>query len=306
MNALRKPQTLNTPNAGHRMQWISGVLTNPDLPLSTDARLLLVSLLTHHGDNGVRVGIRRLSLMCNMSFGRCMAARDELVKYAIIRCDIGAGTRATSFELIALEAWFAEWVAARSVPVSPPSVPDPPVSVHTIGTKPLEPQESEKKAVLRIVREGWPSLVHLAPIEQRDRWLAHMTFDGQDADGTVRLTAPNSLFQTTVKKMFGEDPAIIALARKHGIDPAMVKIRSAKAPGTDLPPSRGVNDGDSDGYDQKRSMGRQFKQNMERLADKFEAASDQPVVPSRPQCNKVTDLSAYRTRKQVDTGEDLP
>jgi hypothetical protein len=302
MSALRKPQTLNTPNAGHRWDYTRRLFTS-GIKLSSDAKLLLYGLVSLDGpERLVNPGIRYLSELTSLSAGRCMAARDELVRHGIIRCDMGIGTRSTVYHLADFDAWFA----ARSVPVSPPSVPDPPVSVHTVGTKPLEPQESEKKAVLRIVREGWPSLVHLAPIEQRDRWLVHMTFDGQDADGTVRLTAPNSLFQTTVKKMFGEDPAIIALARKHGIDPEKVKIRSAKAPGADLPPSRGVNDGDSDGYDQKRSMGRQFKQNMERLADKFEAASDQPVVPSRPQCNKITDLSAYRTRKQVETGEDLP
>jgi hypothetical protein len=309
MSALRKSNYAPELNAGHRMTWVQTVLTNPDLPLSTDARLLLCVLLTHHGDNGVKVGIRRLSGMCNMSFGRCAAARDELVTYSIIRCDIGAGTRATSFELVALEAWFREWVAARSVPVSSPSVPESPPSVHTVGTKPLEPQESEKagKPDLKVVgiepTKGWPALVHQAPDHQRKMWLDKLTEDGRDADGTIRLTAPNTLFQSTVTKMLTEDPAIAALCAKLGIDPEKVNIRAAKPPGADLPPVRGAREGDSDGYDQKRSMGRQLRENIDRIIpDKLEAASDQPVIPlvQRPPSNNVTDLSAYRTKRQDD------
>lgn len=303
MSALRKSNYAPELNAGHRMTWIQTILSNPAFPLSTDARLLLCVLLTHHGDNGVKVGIRRLSSMCNMSFGRCAAARDELVTYSIIRCDIGAGTRATSFELVALEAWFREWVAARSVPVSSPSVPESPPSVHTVGTKPLEPQESEKKVVLKLVGKGWPSLVHLAPEFQREQWLTHLTFDGQDDDGTIRLTAPNTLTRERVRTMLGEDPAIIALAHTLGIDPAKVKIRAAKPPGADLPPVRGAREGDSDGYDQKRSMGRQLRENLDRIIpDKLEAASDQPMIPLGPRApsNNVTDLSAYRTKHQDD------
>jgi hypothetical protein len=38
------------------------------------------------------------------------------------------------------------------------------------------------------------------------------------------------------------------------------------------------------------------------IPDKLEAASDQPVIPlvQRPPSNNVTDLSAYRTKRQDD------
>lgn len=310
MSALRKPAATFELNAGHRMTWISGVLADPDLPLSTDARCLLCVLLTHHGDHGVTVGIRRLSLMCNMSFGRCIAARDELVKYGIIRCDIGAGTRATAFQLVALEAWFAEWVAARSVPVSPPSVPDSGSSVPTVRTKPLEPLESEKagKPDLKVVgiepTNGWAAVLHRAPDHQRNMWLGKLTLDGQDADGTIRLTAPNTFIQSTVKKMLEEDPAIAGILARLGIDPAKVKIRAAKPPGADLPPHRGVRDGEPGGYDERRSKARQLHQNLDHIIpDRLEALSDQPMVPSTPR-NKVTDLNAYRTKKTNAFQED--
>lgn len=86
---------------------------------------------------------------------------------------------------------------------------------------------------------------------------------------------------------------------KLGINVALVKIRAAKAPGADLPSQGGVRDGDPTGYDPKRIKAKLFRENMEAAADKFEAASDQPVIPSRPYTphNKITDLSAYRTKR---------
>ena len=114
MIALRKPQARDTMTGGHRWDFMEKLLTS-GIDLSSDAKLLLYVLVTHHGDERrVNPGLRRLAEMCSMSNGRCMAARDELIAAGLITCTLGSGTRSSEYHLVALDAWYAEWVAARS------------------------------------------------------------------------------------------------------------------------------------------------------------------------------------------------
>ena len=128
MSALRKPQAPDTMTGGHRWTYIRELLES-GIELSADAGWLLCVLLAHHGDEGlVNPGIRRLAQMTRMSNGRCMAARDELIAAGLITCMLGSGTRSSEYHLVALDAWYAEWVAARtSVRNSSASVPDFPL-----------------------------------------------------------------------------------------------------------------------------------------------------------------------------------
>src|SRR5690349_19422701 len=145
MSALPKTQTPDVPNAGHRWDYLMKLCAARQ-DLSADAKFYLAMLLGHDGDGRlVNPGIRRMALLTGMSFGRCMAARDELIAGGLITCTLGSGTRSSEYRLVDLDAWFAEWIAARSsVPNSLVSVPDSCSSVHPVGTKPLESSKSEK------------------------------------------------------------------------------------------------------------------------------------------------------------------
>lgn len=264
--------------------------------LTGDESKLLI-LLTHHmGERGCFPSQETLMEETGWSQRKVRRIRDALAAKGAIGFVAGTGRESTRYVIPGLLAHeTASRVPESAVEGLPPG-----------GTEHLN-KEIEKKPVLTIVREGWPSLVHQAPDLQREHWLKHLVFDGRDADGTIRLTAPNTLIQTTVKKMFGEDPAIISLARRHGIDPGRVEIRSAKKPGADLPKQESrVRDSEPGGHDYKRSMGRQFEQNMNRAADRFEADDGPAVQPSRPHNIKVTDLAAYRTklRNNTDLGKE--
>src|SRR3954465_14841690 len=84
MIALRKPQAPDTMTGGHRWDFMEKLLTS-GIDLSSDAKLLLYVLVTHHGDERrVNPGLRRLAEMSSMSNGRCMAARDELITAGLI------------------------------------------------------------------------------------------------------------------------------------------------------------------------------------------------------------------------------
>src|SRR3954452_13451374 len=97
MNALRKPQASDTMTGGHRWDVMEKLLTS-GIDLSSDAKLLLYVLVTHHGDESrVNPGLRLLAEMSSMPSGPCMAARDELIAAGLITCMLGAGTRSSEY-----------------------------------------------------------------------------------------------------------------------------------------------------------------------------------------------------------------
>lgn len=294
MNAVRKPRPAHL-FGGNKMGFLAAQVRH----LTGDENSLLLLLVHHMGEEGCFPSQETLMEETGWSQRKVRRIRDALAAKGVIGFIAGTGHKSTRYSIPGLSA-YAEEQRQKTAPRMPESAVEglPPGGTEHLNTK------LNNKPVLKLVGKGWPSLVHLAPEFQRDHWLTHLTFDGQDDDGTIRLTAPNTLTRDRVRTMLGEDPAIIALARTLGIDPEKVKIRADKPAGAGLPAESQVRDGEPGGFDHRRSMGRQFKENMDRLADKLEAASDQPVVPSRPQCNKVTDLAAYRTKKQVDTEKD--
>src|SRR4051812_31596536 len=125
MSALLKSPNPHKMTGGHRWTYIRELLEG-GIELSPDAGWLLCVLLAHHGDEGlVNPGIRRLAQMTRMSNGRCMAARDELIAAGLITCTLGSGTRSSEYHLVALDAWYADRIAAHvSVRESSVSVPD--------------------------------------------------------------------------------------------------------------------------------------------------------------------------------------
>src|SRR3954466_2952939 len=276
MSALRKPQAPDTMTGGHRWTYIRELLES-GIELSPDAGWLLCVLLAHHGDEGlVNPGIRRLAQMTRMSNGRCMAARDELIAAGLITCMLGAGTRSSEYHLVALDAWYAERVAARSsVRNSSASVPDSRSSVHPVETKPFEPSKPEKegKPDLKIVglvpATGWRGLVPRAPADYRLHWLDRLPFP-DDGQGGITLHAPTSMHADRIRRDLEPGGALHDLALAAGIDPEAVTITGPKC-GRDPHAGRAVPEGDADGYDPRRSAGRRFRQWVDTAADRIEA-----------------------------------
>jgi len=285
MSALRKPKTPDTMTGGHRWTYIRELLES-GIEFSADAGWLLCVLLAHHGDEGlVNPGIRRLAQMTRMSNGRCMAARDELIAAGLVTCTLGSGTRSSEYHLVALDAWYAEWVAARSsVRNSSASVPDSGSSVHPVETKPSEPSKPEKqgKPDLKVVgfvpAIGWRGLVAHAPADYRLHWLDRLQF-AEDGQGGITLHAPTSLHVDRIRRDLEPGGALHDLALAAGINPDTVTITGPKC-GRDPYAGRAVPEGDADGYDPRRSAGRRFRQWMDTAADRIEARSEGADVVS--------------------------
>jgi hypothetical protein len=279
MSALRKLKTSDTMTGGHRWTYIRELLES-GIELSADAGWLLCVLLAHHGDEGlVNPGIRRLAQMTRMSNGRCMAARDELIAAGLITCTLGSGTRSSEYHLVALDAWYADRIAARaSVPDSRSSVPDSRSSVHPVETKPSEPFKPEKegKPDLKVVgfvpATGWRGLVAHAPADYRLHWLDQLQFT-EDGQGGITLHAPTSLHVDRIRRDLEPGGALHDLALAAGIDPEAVTIMGPKC-GRDPRAGRVVREGDAAGYDPRRSTGRSFRQWVDTAADRIEARSD--------------------------------
>jgi hypothetical protein len=285
MSALRKPQAPDTMTGGHRWDFMGKLLTS-GIDLSSDAKLLLYVLVTHHGDERrVNPGLRRLAEMSSMSNGRCMAARDELIAAGLITCMLGSGTRSSEYHLVALDAWYAEWVAARtSVRNSSASVPDSRSSVDPVETKPSEPSKPEKqgKPDLKVVgfvpAIGWRGLVAHAPADYRLHWLDRLQF-AEDGQGGITLHAPTSLHVDRIRRDLEPGGALHDLALAAGINPETVTITGPKC-GRDPHAGRAVPEGDADGYDPRRSAGRRFRQWVDTAADRIEARSEGADVVS--------------------------
>jgi hypothetical protein len=297
LSALRNSQALDAPNAGHRWDYMAKLLAS-GISLSADARLLLFVLLTHDGaERRVNPGLRRLAEMCGMSIGRCMAARDELIAASLITCTLGSGTRSSEYRLVNLDAWFAEWIAARSsVPNSLVSVPDSCSSVHPVGAKPLESSKSEKRdrSVLRAVpSSGWYALVMRAPEDVRTRWLDRLTFHGADADGRITLSTDNPAIAARVRSMLDDVAGLAGIAYSVGIDPGKVVIRTKRHGADPIPPDL--------------SMLQVTPAGMEEAAKKIEETSDTPPEPMPPVIGGNTvSLAAYRTRRDRTGDEARP
>jgi hypothetical protein len=289
MSALRKPQAPDTMTGGHRWDFMEKLLTS-GIDLSSDAKLLLYVLVTHHGDERrVNPGLRRLAEMSSMSNGRCMAARDELIAAGLITCTLGSGTRSSEYHLVALDAWYAEWVAARtSVPDSSVSVPDSGSSVQPVETKPSEPSKPEKegKPDLRIVpKQGWEALKFRAPKLLQDYWLPHVELVSEGSAG-IRLKAKQSYQADRIRDELKPGGALHGVALAVGIDPERVVI-DGPAHGA-APPRPAVVD--------------LSKQGMDEQADRLEAASSGPIEPMPHAIGpNVSSLAAYRTRLQPPT-----
>jgi hypothetical protein len=299
MSALRKPQAPDTMTGGHRWTYIRELLES-GIELSPDAGWLLCVLLAHHGDEGlVNPGIRRLAQMTRMSNGRCMAARDELIAAGLVTCTLGSGTRSSEYHLVALDAWYAEWVAARSsVRNSSASVPDSRSSVHPVETKPSEPFKPEKegkpdlKVVELVPATGWRGLVAHAPADYRLHWLDRLPFT-EDGQGGITLHAPTSMHADRVRRDLEPGGALYDLALTAGIDPEAVTITGPKC-GRDPHAGRtAVREGAADGYDPRRSAGRRVREWADKAADRIEARSDGADIVS---------LAAWRA-KQNDVPE---
>jgi hypothetical protein len=223
--------------------------------------------------------------MSSMSNGRCMAARDELIAAGLITCMLGSGTRSSEYHLVALDAWYAEWVAARtSVRNSSASVPDSRSSVDPVETKPSEPSKPEKqgKPDLKVVgfvpAIGWRGLVAHAPADYRLHWLDRLQF-AEDGQGGITLHAPTSLHVDRIRRDLEPGGALHDLALAAGINPETVTITGPKC-GRDPHAGRAVPEGDADGYDPRRSAGRRFRQWVDTAADRIEARSDGADVVS--------------------------
>jgi hypothetical protein len=286
MIALRKPQASDTMTGGHRWDFMEKLLTS-GIDLSSDAKLLLYVLVTHHGDERrVNPGLRRLAEMSSMSNGRCMAARDELIAAGLITCMLGSGTRSSEYHLVALDAWYAEWVAARtSVRNSSASVPDSRSSVHPVETKPSEPSKPEKegkpdlKVVGLVPATGWRGLVAHAPADYRLHWLDQLPFT-EDRQGGITLHAPTSLHADRIRRDLERGGALHDLALAAGIDPEAVTITGPKYGRDPHAGKAAVREGAADGYDPRRSAGRQIREWADKAADRIEARSDGADVVS--------------------------
>lgn len=281
MTALRKFKAPEVPNAGHRWTWIMSLL-EMGIPISGDARLLLFVLVGHDGDGRlVNPGIRRLAMLTGASVGRVMAARDELLEYGLITEDRGSGTRSSVYRLVALDAWFKEWVSVRN---PPPSVPDSGSSVHPVQTNPSEPSEpekegtggSEKKVAKMVPVTGWQALKAAVDDHTRIHWLDKLEFIGTDGSGVMVFSTDNPFIAARVREMF-DGCQLGSLARSVGVDPAKVAIRTAKHGVDPVPPDlrtvpltpRGLDD----------------------MAQRIEDKPEPPVLSG----NAVS-LEAYRTR----------
>jgi hypothetical protein len=282
MSALRKFKAPEVPNAGHRWDYMKNLLTS-GIGLSSDARLLLYTLLTHDGDSRtVNPGIRRLVEMTRLSIGRVLAARDELLEWGLISEERGSGTRSSVYRLAALDAWFEEWVSVRN---SRSSVRNSGSSVPPVETKPSSnPSKPEKGdgPDLRIVpTTGWHALKMQAPDDLRQHWLDKLTLDRVDDDGRIFLTASNPAIADRVRNLLREKAGLKDLAQSVGVDPDKVKIRA---------PRHGVDPLSSD-----LPVMPMTQRGMDEKAQEIEDKPDKPV-PTVYADNTVS-LEAYRTRR---------
>jgi hypothetical protein len=271
MSALRKIETLS---AGHRQAWLHELLAS-DKDLSADARLLLCVLVLHHGERGVYPGLRRLGAMTGMPIGRVRDARDELGERGIISYVIGSGRRPTFYRLTGLENWHAgrcgKADAQRSVACA-----EQPVSVPTVDTEPLKPLEKEEivesNVVTLVPSIGWRGLVARAPADYRKHWLDKLALFSETPDGTV-LRAPTSLHADRVRRDLEPGGSLYNLALVAGLDPENVTIQAPKC-GRDPHARQTVREGDTDGFDPRRSASRQITEWVNKAADRIEARTD--------------------------------
>lgn len=285
MSALRKVEPLS---AGHRQAWLHELLAS-DIDLSADARLLLCVLTLHHGDHGVYPGLRRLNAMTGMPIGRVREARDELGRRGIISYVLGSGRRPTLYQLTSLEDWH---VGRCGKPDTQRSIAcaDQPVSVSTVGTKPLEPlntKMSESNVLSLMPSIGWRGLVARASADYRQHWLDKLTLISETPTGTVLRTL-SSLCADRVRRDLEPGGTLHNLALAVGLDPESVTIEAPRC-GHDPYARQNVREGDAGGYDAQRSNGRQLRQWMDRTADRIETRTDGADVVS---------LASFRARHE--------
>jgi hypothetical protein len=290
MSALRKPSTIN---AGHRQSWLHDVLAT-EHDLSADARLLLCVLTLHHGERGVYPGLRRLGVMSGMPIGRVREARDELGDRGIISYVLGSGRRPTLYKLISLENWYAGR-CGKPEPQRSVACTEQPASVSTIGTKPSEPINTGaggSNVVSLTPSTGWRGLVAHAPADYRLHWLDRLPFT-EDRQGGITLHAPTSLHADRIRRDLERGGALHDLALAAGIDPEAVTITGPKCGRDPHAGKAAVREGAADGYDPRRSAGRQIREWADKTADRIEARSDGADIVS---------LAAWRA-KQNDVPE---
>jgi hypothetical protein len=290
MSALRKIETLS---AGHRQAWLHELLASDD-DLSADARLLLCVLVLHHGERGVYPGLRRLGTMTGMPIGRVRDARDELGERRIISYVLGSGRRPTFYTLTGLENWHAGR-CGKPGPQRSVACADQPVSVPTVGTEPLKPLEKEgtgeSNVVTLVPSVGWRGLVAHVSADYRMHWLDKLALINETPTSTV-LRAPTSLHADRVRRDLEPGGALHDLALQAGIDPERVTIQAPKC-GRDPHARQNVREGDVNGFDARRSAGRQIREWVDKAADRIEARTDGADVVS---------LASFRARQELDEG----